>query len=154
MAFRPNYGRDRVERQRAARARTEEKQRKKDEKVALRKAERVAAEAPPDDKIWRHCQEPSSLRRECRKARFGRPTSCSVQLECSSNYGDCTTKLAELVNRPTRTGSGTSITEQSSPLTLGDSVTRSNGRSFRPTQGCRQTQAVREVRRRVIGPFR
>jgi hypothetical protein len=50
MAFRPNYGRDRVERQRAARARTEEKQRKKDEKVALRKAERVAAEAPPDDK--------------------------------------------------------------------------------------------------------
>ena len=45
MAFRPNYGRDRVERQRAARARTEEKQRKKDEKVALRKAERVAAEA-------------------------------------------------------------------------------------------------------------
>jgi hypothetical protein len=50
MAFRPNYGRDRVERQRAARARTEEKQRKKDEKVALRKAERVAAEVPPDDK--------------------------------------------------------------------------------------------------------
>jgi hypothetical protein len=49
MAFRPNYGRDRVERQRAARARTEEKQRKKDEKVALRKAERVAAEVPPDD---------------------------------------------------------------------------------------------------------
>ena len=43
MAFRPNYGRDRVERQRAARARTEEKQRKKDEKVALRKAERDAA---------------------------------------------------------------------------------------------------------------
>ena len=49
MAFRPNYGRDRAERQRAARARTEEKQRKKDEKVALRKAERVAAEVPPDD---------------------------------------------------------------------------------------------------------
>ena len=50
LAFRPNCGRDRVERQRAARAQTEEKQRKKDEKVALRKAERVAAEAPPDDK--------------------------------------------------------------------------------------------------------
>jgi len=50
MAFRHNYGRDRAERQRAARARTEAKQRKKDEKVALRKAERVAAEAPPDDK--------------------------------------------------------------------------------------------------------
>ena len=45
-----NYGRDRAERQRAARARTEEKQRKKDEKVALRKADRAAAEAPPDDK--------------------------------------------------------------------------------------------------------
>jgi hypothetical protein len=50
MAFKPNYGRDRAERQRAARARKEEKQRKKDEKVELRKAEREAAEAPPDDK--------------------------------------------------------------------------------------------------------
>ena len=50
MAFKPNYGRDRAERQRAARARTEEKQRQKDEKVALRKAERDAAKAPPDDK--------------------------------------------------------------------------------------------------------
>jgi hypothetical protein len=50
MAFKPNYGRDRAERQRAARARTEEKQRRKDEKFALRKAERDAAEAPPDDK--------------------------------------------------------------------------------------------------------
>src|SRR5262245_59593342 len=37
MAFKPNYRRDRAERQRAARARTEEKQRKK-EKAALRKA--------------------------------------------------------------------------------------------------------------------
>ena len=50
MAFKPNYGRDRAERQRAARARTEEKQRRKDEKIALRKADRDAAEAPPDDK--------------------------------------------------------------------------------------------------------
>ena len=50
MAFKPNYRRDRAERQRAARARSEEKQRKKDEKVLLRKAERDAAEAPPDDK--------------------------------------------------------------------------------------------------------
>ena len=50
MAFKPNYGRDRAERQRAARARTEEKQRRKEEKAALRKAEREAAEAPPDDK--------------------------------------------------------------------------------------------------------
>ena len=45
MAFKPNYRRDRAERQRAARARTEEKQRKKEEKAALRKTEREAAEA-------------------------------------------------------------------------------------------------------------
>jgi hypothetical protein len=50
MAFKPNYGRDRAERERAARARSEEKQRRKDEKVALRKAQRSTAEAPPDDK--------------------------------------------------------------------------------------------------------
>jgi hypothetical protein len=50
MAFKPNYGRDRAERQRAARARNEEKQRKKDEKHAQRKAERVADEARADDK--------------------------------------------------------------------------------------------------------
>ena len=50
MAFKPNYGRDRAERQRAARARTEDKQRKREEKAALRKAERDAAEAPADDK--------------------------------------------------------------------------------------------------------
>jgi hypothetical protein len=52
MAFKPNYGRDRAERQRAARAKTEEKQRKKEEKLALRKAEqaeRDAAKAPPDE---------------------------------------------------------------------------------------------------------
>jgi hypothetical protein len=49
MAFKPNYGRDRAERQRAARARSEEKQRKKDEKTAQRKAERDAPAAPPDD---------------------------------------------------------------------------------------------------------
>jgi len=40
-----------LERQRAARARTEEKQqRRKEEKLALRKAERDAAEVPPDHK--------------------------------------------------------------------------------------------------------
>ena len=50
MTFKPNYGRDRAERGRAARARSEEKQRKKDEKTAQRKAERAAAESPPDDK--------------------------------------------------------------------------------------------------------
>jgi hypothetical protein len=48
MAFRPNYGRDRAERDRAARARAEEKQKKKDEKVALRKAERAVADPPPE----------------------------------------------------------------------------------------------------------
>jgi hypothetical protein len=49
MAFKPNYGRDRAERNRAARARSEEKQRRKDEKAALRKAERAAADPPPDE---------------------------------------------------------------------------------------------------------
>jgi hypothetical protein len=47
MAFRPNYGRDRSERDRAARARSDEKQRKKDEKTALRKAQREGTEALP-----------------------------------------------------------------------------------------------------------
>jgi hypothetical protein len=47
MAFKPNYGRDRAERARAARARSEEKKRKRDEKTALRKAQR--AEAEPTD---------------------------------------------------------------------------------------------------------
>jgi hypothetical protein len=50
MAFKANYGRDRAERQRAARARNEEKQRKKDEKRAQRKAERELAEPRTDDK--------------------------------------------------------------------------------------------------------
>jgi hypothetical protein len=49
MPFKPNYGRDRAERDRAARARSEEKQRKKDEKTAQRKAAR-AAEPLPNDK--------------------------------------------------------------------------------------------------------
>jgi hypothetical protein len=49
MPFKPNYGRDRAERQRAARARSEEKQRKKEEKHAQRKAERVVAEPPAND---------------------------------------------------------------------------------------------------------
>jgi hypothetical protein len=46
MAFKANYGRDRAERARAARTRSEEKQRKKDEKTALRKAERAQSEPP------------------------------------------------------------------------------------------------------------
>jgi hypothetical protein len=49
MAFKPNYGRDRADRARAARARTEEKQRKKDEKAALRKAQRPDGEAPAEE---------------------------------------------------------------------------------------------------------
>jgi hypothetical protein len=48
MAFKPNYGRDRAERQRVARARSEEKQRKKEERHAQRKAERATAEPPPN----------------------------------------------------------------------------------------------------------
>jgi len=48
MAFKPNYGRDRAERARAARARSEEKQRKKDEKTALRKARRDEMNPPAE----------------------------------------------------------------------------------------------------------
>jgi hypothetical protein len=56
MAFRPNYNRDRSERDRAARARSDEKQRKKEEKSALRKAQRegtaiaTTVEIPEDEK--------------------------------------------------------------------------------------------------------
>jgi len=50
MAFKPNYGRDRAERARTARAQAEEKQRRKDEKTALRKAER-ANSAPAVDEM-------------------------------------------------------------------------------------------------------
>ena len=49
MAFKPNYGRDRAERVRAARARSEEKKRKKEDKTALRKAQRAEAEPPTDE---------------------------------------------------------------------------------------------------------
>jgi hypothetical protein len=48
VAFKPNYGRDRAERARAARARSDEKKRKRDEKTALRKAQRTEAEPPTD----------------------------------------------------------------------------------------------------------
>jgi hypothetical protein len=50
MVFKPNYGRDHAERQRAARARNDEKQRKKEEKAAQRKAERTADDPVPNDK--------------------------------------------------------------------------------------------------------
>ena len=46
MAFKPNYGRDRAERARAGRAKSEEKQRRKDEKTALRKATHVESKPP------------------------------------------------------------------------------------------------------------
>jgi hypothetical protein len=42
MAFRPNYGMQRADRNRAAQARREEKMRKREEKSAQRKAERIA----------------------------------------------------------------------------------------------------------------
>jgi hypothetical protein len=46
MAFKPNYRLDRAERARVARARSEEKQRKKDEKTALHKAQRAKTDQP------------------------------------------------------------------------------------------------------------
>ena len=49
MAFKPNYGRDRADRARAARTRSEEKKRKRDEKTALRKAQRAEVEPPKDE---------------------------------------------------------------------------------------------------------
>jgi hypothetical protein len=55
MAFKPNYRGDRAERARAARTRSEEKQRKKDEKTALRKAKRAETNSdqpnPSPDKM-------------------------------------------------------------------------------------------------------
>jgi hypothetical protein len=43
MAFRPNYGQQRAERARQGRSRAEEKQKKLEERAALRKAAREAA---------------------------------------------------------------------------------------------------------------
>jgi hypothetical protein len=52
MAFKPNYNLQRADRNRAARARSEEKQRKKQEKTAQRKAERVVTiDSAPEDKM-------------------------------------------------------------------------------------------------------
>ena len=48
MVFKPNYNLQRADRNRAAHARSEEKQKKKDAKTAQRKAERAAKEIPPD----------------------------------------------------------------------------------------------------------
>lgn len=50
MAFRPNYNLQRADRNRAAKARSEQKQRKREEKSAQRKAERAEEiKTPPDD---------------------------------------------------------------------------------------------------------
>lgn len=50
MAYKPNYGLQRADRSRTARARGEEKQRKREEKSAQRKAERtVEIESSSDD---------------------------------------------------------------------------------------------------------
>ena len=50
MAYKPNYGLQRADRKRAAKARSEQKQRKREEKSAQRKAERaVEIKNSPDD---------------------------------------------------------------------------------------------------------
>jgi hypothetical protein len=50
MAFKPNYRLQRSDRNRAAQARNDEKQRKREEKSAQRKAERlVEIKTSPDD---------------------------------------------------------------------------------------------------------
>ena len=48
MAFKPNYGRDRAERNRAAKSRQDEKMQKLQERAAKRKAEREGIEPPPE----------------------------------------------------------------------------------------------------------
>jgi hypothetical protein len=50
MAFKPNYGMQRAHRTRAAQTRSEQKQRKREEKSAQRQAERTAEiKSSPDD---------------------------------------------------------------------------------------------------------
>jgi len=50
MAFKPNYGLQRADRNRAAQAQSEEKKRKREEKSAQRKAERIVEiKRSPDD---------------------------------------------------------------------------------------------------------
>lgn len=56
MAFKPNYNQQRSERQRAARAKSAEKQKRLDEKTAERKAAREASGLPPEDDAERHSQ--------------------------------------------------------------------------------------------------
>jgi hypothetical protein len=49
MAFKPNYNLQRADRDRAARARNEEKQKKRDEKAAERRAKREGTVETPVD---------------------------------------------------------------------------------------------------------
>ena len=50
MAFKPNYGLQRADRNRAAQARSEEKKRKREQKAAQRHAERIVEiNSSPDD---------------------------------------------------------------------------------------------------------
>jgi len=50
MAFKPNYGMQRNDRNRAAQARSEQKQRQREEKSAQRQAERIVdTKSIPDD---------------------------------------------------------------------------------------------------------
>jgi len=53
MAYKPNYGLQRADRNRAAQARSEQKQRKREEKSAQRKAERTVEikSSFDDDKV-------------------------------------------------------------------------------------------------------
>jgi hypothetical protein len=52
MAYKPNYRLQRADRNRAAQARSEEKKRKREEKSAQRKAERVIEiKSSPDDEM-------------------------------------------------------------------------------------------------------
>lgn len=54
MAFKPNYGLQRADRNRAAQARSEQKQRKREEKSAQRKADRAAEiKSSPDEETAR-----------------------------------------------------------------------------------------------------
>ena len=49
MAYKPNYGLQRSDRNRAAQARSEQKQRKREEKSAQRKARTVEIKSSSDD---------------------------------------------------------------------------------------------------------
>jgi len=60
MAYKPNYGLQRADRNRAAQARSEQKQRKREEKSAQRKAERaveIKSSSGDDKPKWREVDE-------------------------------------------------------------------------------------------------